>query len=37
MRGNCSRNHITPDYIGYVYVDELGNLIRPDYISTEVS
>mgnify|MGYP005764655083 FL=1 len=24
-----------PDYIGYVYVDELGNLIRPDYISTE--
>lgn len=24
-----------PDYIGYVYVDELGNLIRPNYISTE--
>ena len=27
-------NSYNPEYIGYVYVDEIGNLIKPNYIST---
>lgn len=27
-------NSYNPKYIGYVYVDEIGNLIKPNYIST---
>lgn len=27
-------NSYNPQYIGYVYVDEIGNLLKPNYIST---
>ena len=29
----CGRSYC-PDYIGYICVDEMGNLIQPNYIST---